>query len=228
LTLSPNDFSAQPVHVRSFGTGEIVRRILARNPGLSEAQINAALDEFIREACLIIEDGGAINTPLLNTQPSIAGVFHGAADTFDPRRHRVKTNISQGTAMRRATTAIKTQKVQTAEPIPYILEVHDVLSDTVNELLTPGGVLQIRGGRLKMMPDNPDNGIFLTDDTGMVIKMPVVIENKPARLIVMIPPDLPAGSYELEVRTTLSASGKEVKSIRTRRFNRELTAVSDE
>lgn len=228
LTTAPNDFTAQTVNVRSFGMSEIVRRIMARNPGLSEAQINAALEEFIREACIIIEDGGAINTPLFNTQPSVAGVFHGAADTFDPRRHRVRTNLSQGTAMRRATASIRTQKVQTAEPAPYILEVHDVLSDTVNEQLTPGGVLQIWGGRLKIATENPENGVFLIDDAGNAIKMPVVIENKPSRLIVMLPADIPAGSYELEVRTTLSSStNKEVRTLRTRRFNRELTAVAD-
>jgi len=228
LTAAPNDFTAQTVNVRSFGMSEIVQRIMTRNPGLSVAQINAALEEFIREACIIIEDGGAINTPLFNTQPSISGVFHGAADAFDPRRHRIKTNLAAGTAMRKATVGIKTQKVQAVEPIPYILEVHDVLSDTVNEQITPGGVLQIWGGRLKIVPENPYNGVFLIDEAANVIKLPVIIENKPSRLIVMLPADVPAGSYELEVRTTLSASGKELKSIKTRRFNRELIAISDE
>ena len=117
LTAAPNDFTAQTVNVRSFAMNDIVQRIMGRNPGLSAAQINASLEKFVHEVCLIVEDGGAVNTPLFNTQPSIAGVFHGAADTFDTRRHRVKTNLSQGVAMRRATANIKTQKVQTAEPI---------------------------------------------------------------------------------------------------------------
>ena len=228
LTAAPNDFTAQTVNVRSFAMNDIVQRIMGRNPGLSAAQINASLEKFVHEVCLIVEDGGAVNTPLFNTQPSIAGVFHGAADTFDPRRHRVKTNLSQGTALRRATAAIKTQKTQTADPIPFILEVHDVLSDTTNEQITPGGVLQIRGGRLKMATENPDNGVFLIDEAANAVKLPVVIENKPSRLIVMLPADIPTGSYELEVRTTLGVSGREVKNIRTRRFNRELVALCDE
>ena len=227
LTTAPNDFTAQTVNVRSFGMSEIVKRIMARNPGLSEAQINAALEEFIKEACIIIEDGGAINTPLFNTQPSIAGVFHGAADMFDARRHRIRTNLSVGTAMRRATASIRTQKVQTTEPAPYILEVHDVLSDTVNEQITPGGVLQIWGGRLRIVSENLDNGVFMIDDTGNAIKMPVVIENKPSRLIVMMPTDMPAGTYTLEVRTSFVNSSKESKNLKTRRFNRELVAIND-
>jgi hypothetical protein len=161
LTAAPNDFTAQTVGVRSFGMSEIVARILARNTGLSQAQIESAISEFMREVCLIIEDGGAVNTSLFNSSPSIAGVFHGATDTFDARRHRIRTNLSLGTALRKSTDAIKTQKVQTAEPSPYILEVHDILSDSVNEQITPGGVLQIRGGRLKIAIENPENGVFL-------------------------------------------------------------------
>ena len=81
LTPAANAFMAQPVNVRSYGMAEIAKRILARNPGLGLSQLNAALEEFVGEVCIIIEDGGAINTPLFNTQPSIAGVFQGATDS---------------------------------------------------------------------------------------------------------------------------------------------------
>ena len=228
LTAAPNDFTAQTVNVRSFGMSDIVQRIMGRNPGLSAAQINAALEKFVHEVCLIVEDGGAVNTPLMNTQPSISGVFHGATDTYDPRRHRIRTNMSAGAALRKATDSVKVQKVHTAEPLPFILEVHDVLSDTVNEQITPGGVLQIRGGRLKLGAQHADTGIFLIDEAANAHKLPLVIENKPARLIAMLPADLPAGSYTLAVRTALNSnSNRESKSIRTGRFNRELVTVCD-
>jgi len=228
LTAAPNDFTAQTVNVRSFGMSDIVQRIMGRNPGLSAAQINVALEKFIHEVCLIIEDGGAVNTSLFNTQPSVSGVFHGATDTYDPRRHSIRTNLSAGTALRRATGNVKLQKVHTAEPIPFILEVHDVLSGTVNEQLTPGGVLQIRGGRLKLAAENQENGVFLIDMDGNATKLNVVIENKPSRLIVMMPADLTSGSYELEVRTTFANSARESRNMKIRRFNRELVTVCDE
>ena len=227
LTANANEFKAQPVNVRSYTMSEIIQRILARNPGLSQAQITAAIDEFFKESSMIIEDGGALNTPLMNTQPSIAGVFHGATDVFDPKRHRVKTNVFPGKMLQKATAGIKTQKAQTADPMPFILEVHDVLSDTFNEQLTPGGVIQIWGGRLRLATENPENGIFLTDDLAQTIKLTTIIENKPARIIAMLPQDLPAGTYTLELRTSFVNSGKESKSMKTGRFNRELTAVSN-
>ena len=74
-------------------------------------------------------------------------------------------------------------------------------------------------------PCIPENGIFLTDDQGQTRKMPNIVENKPARLIVMIPADLPAGTYTVEVRTSFMNTTKEGKNIKTGRFNRELVAL---
>jgi len=118
-------------------------------------------------------------------------------------------------------------KVQTADPLPYILEVRDLVSNTANEQITPGGVIQLLGGRLKLAAANPDNGIFLMGEQAGAVKLPVVVENKPSRLIAMIPADLPEGTYPIEVRTTMTVSGKEVKTLKTGRFNRELVTVHD-
>jgi hypothetical protein len=226
LTAAANDYMAQPVNVRTFGTDDIAQRILAKNPGLGLSQIMAVLKEFTEETCRIIEEGGAINTPLFNSRPGMQGVYHGATDAYDPRRHRIKTNLLPGVRMRKATAAIKTQKVQTADPVPFILEVHDLLSATTNDLLTPGSVVQVRGGRLKLAA-SPDNGLFLIDEQGQATKLANIVENKPARLIAMLPIDLQPGAYTLEVRTTYTTSGKETKTAKIGRFARELTAVAD-
>jgi hypothetical protein len=186
LTAAPNDMMAQPVNVQTYTMDDIAKRILAKNPGLGLSQIIAVLEEYTEETCRIIEEAGGINTELFNAYPSMPGVYSSATDSFDSKRHRVKTNLTPGTRMRRATSAVKTQKVQMADTIPFILEVHDVLSDTFNELLTPGGVVQVRGGRLKLAVSNPDNGIFLVDEQGQAVKLPNIVENKPARLIAII------------------------------------------
>jgi len=225
MTPDPNDMMAQTVNVTSYGINDIFRRILARNPGLGLSQLKASFDEVVEECCRITEEGGAFTTELFNAQPSIAGVFTGATDAFDPKRHRVKTNLSAGTRLKKATAAVKTRKVQTAEPLPFIVEIHDVVSNTVNEQITPGGVIQIRGGRLKLAEANTENGVFLTDEQGQTVKMPNIVENKPARLIVMIPAELPAGTYTVEVRTSFLNSAKEGKNVKTGRFSRELVAL---
>ncbi|MDR1339976.1 MAG: DUF4469 domain-containing protein, partial [Prevotellaceae bacterium] len=161
LTSAPDDFLAQPVNVRSYTMPEVLQRISARYPGLTPTQISAAVNEFFEEVSKITEDGETVNTPLFNTQLSMPGVYKGAMDSFDSKRHSVKVNINPGTILRESVHRIKTEKVTVAEPLPHILEVKDVMSDTVNDIITPGGVIQLRGGRLKFLTDQPDNGIFL-------------------------------------------------------------------
>lgn len=223
LTAAPNDLMALPVNVRVYDLAEIKQRILARHPGMGQSQLNAAIEEFFEEVCILIEDGNAVNTPLFNVQPSFTGVFDSATDNFDAKRHRTKTNLTPGVLMRSASSKIKTQKVQVPDPQPFILEVSDVLSGTVNDQLTPGGVVQLKGGRLKLVTANPDNGIFLVNEQGSAVKLAVIVENKPARLIAMLPADLPQGTYSIEVRTTLTSSNKESKTMKTGRYSKELT-----
>jgi hypothetical protein len=224
LTAAASDFMALPLNVRTYTLDDIARRILARHPGMGQSQLNAAIEEFIEEVCIITEDGAAVNTPLFNTHPSISGVFDNATDTFDPKRHRAKTNLTPGTRLRDAAARMKTQKEQTPDPKPFIIEVTDIVSNTVNDRLTPGGVIQVKGGRLKLAATNPDNGIFLLHG-GNAVKLDVMVENKPSRLIAMLPATLQPGVYYLEVRTTLSSSNRELKAMRTNRFEKELTAL---
>jgi hypothetical protein len=109
--------------------------------------------------------------------------------------------------------------------MPHILEVKDITSDTVNELITPGGVIQLRGGRLKFFPDVENNGIFLINEQGGEIKFSTVVENKPARLIAVLPANIPQGDYFIEVRTSCSTTGKPMKSLKMGRYNKILTVV---
>ncbi len=224
LTPAPDDYMAQPVNVRSYTNEEIAERILKLGAGLTKSDVLSVLEAYGEVIANIVADGGAINTTLFNAHPSVAGVFEGAMDNFDSKRHRVKLNLSQGVLLRDALAKVKTQKVQVAEPLPCILEVKDIVSGVVNEMLTPGGVIQITGSRLKFLPEQADNGIFLIhQDSNTHFQVSVIADNKPARLIAMLPIGLAAGSYTLEVRTSYSTAGKPAKTLKTGQFHKPLT-----
>jgi hypothetical protein len=223
LTPTPNDYTAQPVNVRTVDLDGIFQRIGARYPGLTPAQIAAAVSEFFDEVCTITEEGDVINTPLLNTTFSTPGVYEGAMDSYDPKRHSVKLNLSTGKRLRDAVKKVKLEKVIVAEPLPHVLEVKDIVSESVNETLTPGGVIQIRGGRLKFLPAEADNGIFLVNEQGENIKLAIIVENKPAKLIAVLPTELAQGEYFLEIRTSYTSNGKPSKTLKHGRFNKVLT-----
>jgi hypothetical protein len=98
------------------------------------------------------------------------------------------------------------------------------MSDTVNDVITPGGVVQLRGGKLKFLADQPDNGIFLLGENETEFKVLTIVENKPARLIAVLPADLPKGEYFIELRTSFT-TGKPAKTLKRGRYNKILSVV---
>jgi hypothetical protein len=225
MTPNPDDGMAQVVNLRSYTDDEIAELMLKRGTLLTKADILAVLQVYREVVADIVEDGCAVNTALFNITPSISGIFNGLGDSYDASRHKTRANINPGIALRQAAKEIKPRKVQVADTIPYIVEVKDIVSDSVNENLTPGGVVQLRGSRLKFIPGNAENGIFLLPEGGNEIKLTVIIENKPARLITMLPAGLDRGTYHLEVRTTLQSNTQEGKQLKVGRYIKPLTVV---
>jgi hypothetical protein len=215
---------AQTVNVRSYSNEEIAELMLKRGSTLTKADILATLEVYRQVIVDLVEDGAAVNTPLFHIVPSISGTFNGTGDSFDPARHHINVNLNAGTALREAAKRIKTRKVDVADPVPHIAEVKDIVSGSTNHLLTSGGVIQLRGGRLKIVETQENNGIFLLPENGNEVKLTVIAENKPARLMAMLPADLPQGDYTLEVRTTYTAGHlSETKVLKIGRFNKTLT-----
>ena len=109
---------------------------------------------------------------------------------------------------------------------PYITEVKDVVSGKTNDILTKGGVVQLVGARLKFDAKDAAQGIFFVPETGEAVRAAVIAENKPARLMAIIPADLAAGTYYIEVRTKILEGNKSGKTLKTGRFNKALTVAA--
>jgi hypothetical protein len=86
--------------------------------------------------------------------------------------------------------------------------VKDSVSGSVNERLTAGGVVELRGYGLKIDGDNPACGLWFVAETGEELRAEVIIENKPSRIIAMIParPD-GAGAVPVRLRVVTQYSG---------------------
>ena len=222
LTAAPDDFMAQVQDVRSYTLDEIIDAMMQKGSTLTRADVAAVLQIYGEVCASIIADGCALNTPLMNTALSISGVFNGASDSFDKKRHAVNLNMTAGTALKAAVGKVKCEKTGTASTDPYISEVKDVVSDTVNAELTKGGVVQITGSRLKFDQKDSSQGIFFVPETGNPVRAAVIAENKPARLMAIIPADLEAGTYYIEVRTKMDTKGKALKTLKTGKFNKPL------
>lgn len=223
LTPDENDYMAQTADVRSFSLDEIIDLMMEKGSTLTKADIKAALQIYGEVVSALIKDGAAVNTPLMNTSLSISGVFNGATDSFDKKRHSVNLNLTAGPLLKDAAAKIKCEKTEAADTNPYITEVTDLVSGKVNEVLTAGGIVQLVGSRLKFDQKDEAQGIFFVAETGEAIRATVIAENKPARLMAIIPADLPAGNRYVEVRTKYTVGGKTLKKAKIGRFTKPLT-----
>ena len=226
LTPAPDDYMAQAADVRSYTLDEIIDAMMEKGTTITRADVAATLQVYGEVVSAIIKDGSAVNTPLFNTALSIAGVFNGAADSFDKKRHTVNLNLSAGTLLREAAAKVKCEKTEGASTDPYITEVKDVVSGKTNDILTKGGVVQLTGSRLKFDVTDASQGIFFVAETGAPVRADVIAENKPARLMAIIPADLKAGIYYIEVRTKVIGSSQKSKTLKTGRFDKPLTVTA--
>ena len=140
---------------KSLSQDELINRMTERGTTITKTDLLATFNLANEEISKAAANGEAINLPLINTSFSISCVFDSPMDAFDGNRHKLNLNITKGVLLREAEKKVKLQKTITAAPLPNIMEVMDFKSGTVNDRLTPDGVVEARGFNLKIDGDDP-------------------------------------------------------------------------
>ncbi|WP_024470148.1 DNA-binding domain-containing protein [Treponema pedis] len=224
LTAKPDDYMAQVTDSQVYTLDDIIERMVKRGTTVTRTDLAALMQLYTQECTYIIEEGGTLNTPIVNTSFSISGTFNGADDSFDGTRHAVHLNIAAGLALKEALGKVKVTKTETAGTDPYITAVNDKLNG-IADTVKIGSVMEILGSRLKFDPEDTEQGVFAVSGT-TAVRCASVIENKPARLIVLLDPSVPQGDFTLEVRTKLINNGsKPSKTLKKGYYHRPLKAV---
>lgn len=180
---------------------QIVDLVVKQNSTVTRADVLAVLDNFftvIEDALLL---GFNVNTPGINGRVSIKGGFEGQNDGFVAGRNRVEASFTPGLRMRRAMQQAQVQKQEGSERLPRPLDYTDLNSGELNSQVTPGGMGQLTGYRLKFDPVDTAQGIFFVN--GSATRVSVVGKNGPSELMFMVPPGLAPGDYNLEVRSSM-------------------------
>jgi len=222
---NPNDFIARTVSERSLSVKQICES--AVNHGgtdISASAMEHATELFLKEMAYQLCDGFSVNTGYFTANTQIRGVFDSPSETFNSEKHSILFQFNQGEKLRAEIPNIEINILGVADASSAILQVTDVKSGSINDLLTPGRNLKISGTKIKVGGDNPGNGIyFVSTDTNTRTKVEEsdVVVNNPSELIVIIP-TLPAGTYKLEIVTQQSGSTL-LKEPRTAAFEKVLT-----
>ena len=226
LTPDPNDFVARVSSERSLSVADICHSAATRGGAdVSDAAMSHAVELFLKEMAYRLCDGFAVNTGYFTAMPVVRGVFLNPNETFDPQRHTLQFQFTQGELMRREIEDVEVKIMGVAETGLYIGQVEDMKSRTVNEVLTPGFNLRVTGTKLRVVGDKPGVGIFFREtatNTATKVDEGDIVINNPSELMIIIPA-LPAGTYQLEVTTQYSMGKQWLKEPRTSVFEKTLT-----
>jgi len=228
LTENPNDFIARVQSERTLNVKDICRAATTRGGAdISAAAMEHAVNLFLKETGYSLCDGFSINTGWFTASVNIKGVFDSPNEKFNAAKHTVVFDFKQGSLLRKELGAVAVTITGVAQVALYIAQVTDVKTGSINDMLTPNRNLRISGAKLKITGDNPANGVwFINQDTKERTRVcdTDMVTNNPSELVIVIP-ELTAGTYVLEATTQYSSSNASLKEPRTATFDRLLTVV---
>jgi len=216
-------FTAIACPGRSLTRDELIDRMTARGTTITKTDLLAVFNLADEEISKAAANGESINLPLLNTSFSLSGVYDSAMDVFDGNRHKLNLNLTKGVLLREAEKKVKLVKTSAVAPLPNIMEVKDFRSGTVNDRLTPDGVVEARGFNLKIDGDDPACGLWFVSEDGLQqMKAEIFIENKPSKITAFIP-GLSLGAWQIRVVTQHTGSGRLLKTPKVFTYPKSLT-----
>ena len=196
---NPNDFIARTVSERSLNVKQICEAAVNRGGSdVSAPSMQHATELFLKEMAYQLCDGFSVNTGYFTASTLIRGVFE--------------------------IPTIEIDILGVADASAAILQVTDVKSGSVNDLLTPNRNLKIAGSKIKIAGEDVANGVYFVDattQTRTAVEASDIVTNNPSELIIVIPA-LAAGTYTIEV-VTQYAQGSLIKEPRTATFDKTLT-----
>jgi hypothetical protein len=225
LTPDPNDYVIRPISERALSVTDVCETAVSRG----EADIPASVMEhavnlFHKELGYQLCDGFSVNTGWYTAGPQVRGVANSPKEQYDSEKHTLLFEFRQGSLLRKELENVDIEILGVADTDAAIIQVTDVKTGSVNDLLTPNRILKIAGYKIKVAGGNAANGIyFVNQDTAERTKVndSDIATNNPSELIVMIP-ELAAGTYRVEV-TTQYAVSLLLKEPRTTVFDKTLT-----
>ena len=208
LTENPNDFAARVSSERSLSIGDICKSATKRGGAdVSAESMKHAVELFLKEMSYQLCDGYSVNTGYFTASPSIRGVFDSPTENFNPQKHSILFQFNQGELLRNELSTITVEILGVAESGAFIGQVLDVKSGSVNDLLTPNRNLKIGGSKIKIAGDGTnETGVYFVNQSTQArtkVDESDIVTNNPSELIVVIP-ELTAGTYKLEVVTQYS------------------------
>lgn len=225
LTEKPDDYTARVSSERSLDINQICESAASRGGAdISSSAMQHGVSLFMKEMAYLLCDGYSVNTGYFTASPLIKGVFSNSQETFNAEKHALLFQFNQGDILRGELSSVEIEIMGVADTALNILQVTDVKTGSVNDLLTPNRDLKINGSKIKVSGEKEVNGVYFvnqTSDESTKVDPSDIVTNNPSELIIVIP-ELAAGTYKLQVTTQFNRPAL-FKEPRTVIFDKVLT-----
>jgi hypothetical protein len=206
ITPDPNDRRAQVFDYEVITEDELLAYIAREGSGITMAEAKANYEGTIGAIDYFLQRGCGFNTEFLKIRPVMPGVYRDDDDRYDPNRHKIKFRVSLGRRYNRVTDNVKVEKVTPPNNLPLLTSFEDVASETVNDILTPGGTAVLTGLRLKFSRDDAQQGIFLIDSAKNEYRIEKILSHTGTKVVFQLPAALASDEYSLEARVLIKGN----------------------
>lgn len=206
------------VTTRSVNEEDLVKIAVARRTDLNAGTLRAAYEILREVAEEELINGASVTFGFGHARLGVNGIFNNDDVKWNPKEHRLYLISSPDDRLRRLMkgTQVKVRGKATVGPI--INTITDVASKDTNNFLTIGGMVNMKGVRMKIAGPSPENGLYLTHlDTGVSTFIPpsALAVNHPRSITFTVPASLEPGNYQLSIKTQFVHSQKYLKNPRT-------------
>jgi hypothetical protein len=214
---SDRPYYAQASWTQSIDCERFIDRMAHARTTLSKTDIVAVFQLAREELASLLAEGYYVATPLGAAIPRASGTFAALDEQFRPDAedsdHRLRIDFRLDPAIeRQALAKLHCKRTPIEDTVsPRIVEVSSLQYD-IEGTASPGDLLVLIGSRLSVDPSDESQGLFLRPigAPSAESRCSVYAENRPARLVALLPGDLAPGEYELILRT-LSRRGRRVE-----------------
>lgn len=222
LTEREDDYNFNVTYMANRSIKDLCKLAAKNKSKFTAAELEAAYNDLENQALIELFTSATVEFGFTNNMLAVDGAFIGPEAKFDPAINSVNIRSTPRSVFREELKDISVIVGQVSEGLPTITKVTDVVTGQVNALITPGGNLNGTGKRVRIVGEEGKQvGFFFintTDQKETPVPMTSVSRNDPSFFSFTIP-QLPDGSYYLEVATQAGTNNKTmVKEVRRNRF----------
>ncbi|MFA8299795.1 MAG: DUF4469 domain-containing protein [Hyphomicrobiales bacterium] len=203
-----DDYIAKPVNNIIKNRNELIEEITGPGSILKETESKAVIDAYWDQIEKYISEGKMYRDERITVNIGISGVFVGKRARDAEGTAKCNLNLVPNKSLKLATDKIHLNYVDPNYDRAIIDIVYDFNTDSDNDIISPNGVVEIKGRDLKIYEDVEGSGIFfINQETNEAVKVTRIRDNEPKTLLFTAP-DLSAGEYSIEIRNSRHDSKK--------------------